>query len=88
MDFGFFGCLFFALMAYFFKTLWVSTVQEKSIISTLSYISLIDSAMVGITHGVGRFVNEFIFKCGVLFLISYYCKYSKNNSTRLPSIHE
>ena len=76
IDFGFLGCLFFALMAYLFKTLWVSTVQEKSIIGTLLYISLIDSAMLGITHGIGRFVNEFIFKCGVLFLISYYCKYS------------
>lgn len=76
IDFGFLGCLFFALMAYFFKTLWVSTVQEKSIISTLLYISLIDSAMIGITHGIGRFVNEFIFKCGVLFLVYYFCKFS------------
>lgn len=88
MDFGFFGCLFFALMAYLYKTLWISTVQEKSIISTLLYISLIDSAMVGVTHGIARFVNEFIFKCGVIFLIHYYCKSSKNKIIKLSSIHE
>lgn len=76
MDFGFLGCLFFALMAYLYKTLWVSTIREKSIIGTLLYISLIDSGMVGITHGIGRSINEFIFKCGVLFLITCYCKYS------------
>lgn len=82
MDFGFFGCLFFALMAYVYKTLWVSTIKEKSMISTLLYISLIDSAMVGITHGIGRFVNEFIFKVGILFLISYYCTYRKNKTNK------
>lgn len=76
MDFGFFGCLFFALMAYLFKTLWISTVQERKIISTLLYISLIDAAMLGVTHGIGWFVNQFIFKGGILFLITYYCKYS------------
>jgi hypothetical protein len=81
MDFGFLGCLFFALMAYLYKTLWVSMIYEKSIIGTLLYISLIDSAMVGITHGIGRFVNEFIFKCAVIFIVSYYCRYSKNKST-------
>lgn len=81
MDFGFLGCLFFALMAYLYKTLWVSMIYEKSIIGTLLYISLIDSAMVGITHGIGRFVNEFIFKCAVTFIVSYYCRYSKNKST-------
>ncbi|WP_241537555.1 hypothetical protein [Cyanobacterium aponinum] len=83
MDFGFFGCLFFALMAYLYKTLWESTIKEKSIISTLLYVSLIDSAMVGISHGIGRFVNEFIFKTAVMFLVSYYCKSSDQNVPKL-----
>lgn len=88
MDFGFFGCLFFALMGYLYKTLWESTIKEKSIISTLLYVSLIDSAMVGISHGIGRFVNEFIFKAGVMFLVNYYCKSSHQNVPKLSSNHE
>ncbi|WP_052312579.1 hypothetical protein [Geminocystis herdmanii] len=86
MDFGFFGCLFFALMAYVYKTLWVSTIKGKSMISTLLYISLIDSAMVSVTHGIGRFLNEFIFKVGILFLIAYYGKASKSKETKLYPI--
>lgn len=77
IDFGFFGCLFFALMAYIFKSLWISTVRDKNILSTLLYISLIDSALVGVTHGIGRFVNEFIFKFGVILLLRHFCKSSK-----------
>lgn len=77
MDFGFFGCLFFALMGYLYKTLWDSTIKEKSIISTLFYIALIDDAMVGITHGIGRFINGFIFNSGIMILIVYYCNSNK-----------
>ncbi|MGY6529656.1 MAG: hypothetical protein ACXITR_06970 [Cyanobacterium sp.] len=88
MDFGFFGCLFFALMAYLYKTLWVSTVESKNIITTLIYISIIDSAMVGITHGIGRFVNEFIFRAGVMLLVSFYCQSSDTKQTKLSSTYE
>ena len=88
MDFGFFGCLFFALMAYLYKTLWTSTVDSKSIISTLLYISIIDSAMVGVTHGIGRFMNEFIFRAGIMFLVTYYCKSSDTKQIQLSSTYE
>ena len=74
MDFGYFGCLFFAFMGSIFKTLWTSGIQNNSILGTLLYISLIDSAMVGITHGIGRFICEFIFKVSIIFLIRVYCK--------------
>ncbi|MEH1963215.1 MAG: hypothetical protein V7L05_25875 [Nostoc sp.] len=86
VEFSYLGCLTFASIGYLFKTLWVSTIYRGSLVSTLLYIGLIDSAMVGITHGISRFLQEFIFKTGVLFLIVYFCrkkisfKYSQLNS--------
>ncbi|MEB3192033.1 MAG: hypothetical protein VKL42_16955 [Snowella sp.] len=74
MDFGFLGCLFFALMAYFYKTLWTSVFYSRSIVGIILYTGIVDSAMVGLTHEIGRFVNELIFNGGVVFLITLYCK--------------
>jgi hypothetical protein len=82
LEFGFFGCLCFGVMAYLFKTLWISTVQEKSIIGTLLYISLIDSAMLGVTHAIGRFITEFIFRFVVILLITYYSNSDRNTHTK------
>jgi hypothetical protein len=73
-DFGYFGCLAFALMAFLFKNLWVAAAYRGSIIAAILYASLIDSAMIGVSHGIGRFVNEFIFKAGVVFLVAFFCR--------------
>lgn len=74
VDFSYFGCLTFVLMGLLFKTLWVSSVYRGSVVSSLLYIALIDSAMLGVTHGIGRFCQELIFKTGVIFLITYFCR--------------
>ena len=73
-EFSYFGCTLFALIGYLFKTLWVSTVYRGSLIGGLLYMSLISPAMVGITHGIGRFIQEFFFQAGTLLLVSYFCK--------------
>ena len=73
-DFSYFGCLTFALMAFLFKHLWVAAAYRGSIIAAILYASLIDSAMVGISHGIGRFVNELIFKGGLVFLVALFCR--------------
>ncbi|MEA5529732.1 hypothetical protein VB638_09020 [Dolichospermum sp. UHCC 0684] len=74
VEFSYFGCLTFALIGSLFKHLWVSTIYRANIVSAILYISLVDSAMVGITHGIFRFVQEFIFKAGVVFLIVYFSR--------------
>ena len=74
VEFGYFGCLTFALIGSLFKHLWVSTIYRANIVSAILYISLVDSAMLGITHGIFRFVQEFIFKAGVVFLIVYFSR--------------
>jgi hypothetical protein len=70
-EFGYFGCLIFAAIGCMFKTLWFS-IYRGSIFSALLYIGLISSAMVGITHGISRFLQEFIFQTGVMYLVAKY----------------
>jgi hypothetical protein len=33
--------------------------------------------MVGITHGIGRFCQEFVFQVGSLCLVAYFCREKK-----------
>ena len=74
VEFGYFGCLIFALIGYLFKNLWVSACYQKSIMSSLLYMGLISSAMIGLTHGIGRFLQEALFQVGVISLVIYYAK--------------
>jgi hypothetical protein len=74
MEFGYFGCVIFALIGFLFKNLWISTIYRGSVFSSILYIGLISPAMVGITHGIGRFCQEFIFQTGALFLVTYFSR--------------
>jgi hypothetical protein len=74
VEFGYLGCLSFALIGYIFKNLWISAYYQKSLFSSLIYIGLISPAMVGLTHGIGRFLQEAIFQIGVISLVIYYAK--------------
>jgi hypothetical protein len=78
VEFGYLGCLIFALIAYFFKNIWISAYYYKSIFSSLLYIGLISPAMVGLTHGIGRFLQEFIFQVGVISLVVFYSRNRQN----------
>ena len=74
IEFDYFGCLVFALIAFLFKTLWISSNYQKSTYSTLLYICLISPAMVGITHGTGRFLQEAVFQFIFISLAIYYSR--------------
>jgi hypothetical protein len=84
-EFGYFGSLLFALIGCMFKTLWISAINRNSLFAALLYISLISPAMVGITHGIGRFCQEFIFQLGTLCLVAYFCREKK---VRPRGIHD
>lgn len=78
-EFGYFGCLVFALIAYLFKNLWISSVYQQSTISRLLYMGLVSPAMVGLTHGMGRFWQEAIFQVFFTTLAVYYSKAKYKN---------
>lgn len=81
VEFGYLGCLAFVLIAYLFKVLWVSAYYYKSLFSSLLYMGLISSAMLGLTHGIGRFLQEFIFQLGVINLVIFYSRNKQNKSS-------
>lgn len=74
MEFGYFGCLFFALQAHFFKRLWFSATLENDPISRILYAGLISSALVGVTHGTIRFIQELVFQWGIILIVFWYAK--------------
>lgn len=74
VQFDYFGCLIFAMMAYFYKHLWVSAVYQRSTFSTLLYVGLIGSAMIGVTHGIGRFCQELVFQLIFVGLAARYAR--------------
>jgi hypothetical protein len=73
-EFGYLGCIIFAVIGYFFKHLWISAVYQKSTFSRILYMGLVSPAMVGITHGIARFWQEAIFQVSFACLIAYYAR--------------
>ena len=78
IEFSYLGCLTFALIGYFFKNLWISSFYYKSTTSRLLYMGLVSPAMVGITHGIGRFLQEAIFQVIFVILVAYYSRDKHN----------
>lgn len=76
LQFGYFGSLIFAVIGNLFKTLWVSSVYHRSITATLLMMGLISPAMVSITHGTERFLQEFIFQVIIISLVAYYARFT------------
>lgn len=73
-EYGYFGCITFAFIGYIFKNLWISAVYYKSIFSRLLYLGLISPAMIGLTHGIGAFIQQAIFQVIFLSLVVHYSK--------------
>lgn len=74
IEFSYFGCLTFGLIAYLFKNLWISSVYQKSTFSRILYMGLVSPAMVGLTHGIGRFLQEAIFQAIFIGLVTFYAR--------------
>jgi hypothetical protein len=73
-EFSYFGCLIFALIAYWFKNLWAAAVFFRSVYSQILYIGLISPALVGLTHGIGRFLQEAIFQLLIVTIVTWYAR--------------
>ena len=73
-EFDYFGCFIFAFIGYFYKHLWISANYHKSIFSRLLYIGLASPAMVTITHGTQRFVQEALFQLIFVGFVVHYAR--------------
>jgi hypothetical protein len=92
MEFSYLGFVCFILLAYIFKNLWISSVYHKSMISSILYMGLVSPAMVGLTHGLGRFLKEALFQVIFVTLVAFYSRvkpnsyYSNTNSFEIKKI--
>jgi hypothetical protein len=85
-EFDYFGCLVFAAIGYLYKHLWISANYHKSTLSRLLYIGLGSPAMVTITHGTQRFIQEALFQLIFVGLVFYFAK-TKTNSQLAVKYH-
>jgi hypothetical protein len=75
IQFDYFGCLFFVLLGYFFKNLWILAKYTKSMISQVFYIGLISPSILSITHQTVTFLPALLF---LLFFMLPVIMYSRN----------
>ena len=73
-EFSYFGCLFFAAMAYLFKNLWVAANQSKATVAQILYIQATTSAMRALTHQTIDFLPGFIYSAIFISLVALYAK--------------
>lgn len=82
-EFSYLGCLLFAGIAYWFKHLWVLAVRYNSFYAQVFYINLVTPALLSVTHGIGRFVQDVIFRLLIVGLVFQYARLSKYRKTNL-----
>jgi hypothetical protein len=82
VQFDYFGCLFFFIIAHLFKNLWNSSIYRNSIFSQIFYVSLVAPALLSVTHGTVRFLPDLLFR---LIFIGGVIIYSQNKDLRNTS---
>ena len=84
MEFGYFGCFLFGLLAYFFKNLWVSATYYKGSFSRIIYVSIISCAHWMVTHGTYTFfASNLVFQGLVLIAIRWFASSKRYSMIRL-----
>jgi hypothetical protein len=83
VEFDYFGCLFFFLLGYLFKNVWVSATAGNSIVGRISYISLLAPALKAVTHTTAVCVSDSTFRViflGCLFFYAHKRQYRQTYS--------
>lgn len=84
-EFGYFGCLVFGAIAYLYRHIWISAFYFNSIIAQILYVGLLSPALVGVTHGIGRFLQDAIFQ---IIFVGMAARYARENTKNLPDFHD
>jgi hypothetical protein len=75
-EFGYFGALVFAAIAYLFKNLWSAANSPDGTAAQILYIQVITSAMRALTHQTLDFLPGFLYSVVFLGLVVLYAKES------------
>ena len=74
MQFGYFGCLVFAGMAYAFKNLWTAANHAEGTGAQILYIQVMTTAMRALTHQTLDFLPGLIYGGVFIGLVVLYAK--------------
>lgn len=75
VQFNYFGSLFFLILGYLFKSLWVSAIYRCSTVSQIFYLSLVTPAIISVTHATARFPADLFFYCFFLGLLIIFSRH-------------
>ena len=73
-QFGYFGCLFFALLGYLFKTLWTAANQPNGTVAQILYVQITTSAMRAVTHQTIDFLPAFVYSFIFIGAVAFFAK--------------
>ncbi len=83
-EFGYFGCLFFAALAYLFKTLWAAANRATGTVAQILYIQLTTSAMRAATHQTATFIPSLIYSLIFIGAIAFFARERRPGSMFVP----
>lgn len=78
-QFGWLGCLFFALLAVVFRSLWIAAIQPGALFAQLLYLLSCTSAMRALTHQTVDFLPGFVYQMIFLGLGLLYAGGQRSN---------
>ena len=81
-QFGYFGCLFFALLAVVYRSLWLASLLPNTAFAQLLYIQTATSGMRAVTHQTVDYLPGLIYN---LIFIGLVALYSLQRPDHLPS---
>lgn len=73
-QFGYFGCLFFVLLAVIFRSLWETALQPNTFFAKLLYIQTSTSAMRAVTHQTVDFFPGLLYNLIFLGMAVFYAR--------------
>ena len=73
-QFGLFGCLVFAGIAYLFKNLWVAANRPNGTVAQILYIQVSTTGMRALTHQTIDFLPGFIYSAIFIGLVAFYAR--------------
>ncbi len=89
-QFGYWGCLFFAALAVFFRSLWQTALRPNALFAQLLYMQACTSAMRAVTHWTLDFLPGFLYSVlflGAAMLYAYSSSLPKTRVLRRPRTH-
>jgi len=81
VQFDYLGCLFFLILSYLFKSLWISAIYKNSTVSQIFYVTLVAPALLSVTHGTVRFFPDLLFR---FIFIGAVIIYSRSVPFKIP----